>query len=384
MKALIVYSSAGAGHKKAAEAIYKAYKAKKDVTDEVILLDMLEKSNWMTRRAYPGLYLFAIRHASWLWGFLFKLTDNRTFYNLTKGFKLFLELINAQAFIKYLKNEDFDVIISTHFYSSTVADYLKRKALIKSRLLTVVTDYRVHAFWLSRASDKFLVASKQTKDDLIKDNIDASRIIISGIPIELKFLKRYKEMSAPDKKERLKEDIEEKLGLVKAGLRVLIMGGGFGVGPYEYFLEHLAELKDKLSLAIICGYNEDLLNKLKERVKELDFEVDLFGYVNNVDELMQVSDLVITKAGGITLSEALAMGLPAVVINPIPGQEEGNAGYLSQAGALITEKKPQNVVDFIKKVIEDKSIIDKMRKRAHEISKPDAANKVVDIAREIS
>ena len=371
MKVLIVYASAGIGHKKAAEAIYNAYKVK-NTSDEVVYLDMLDKCNSLTRVAYPGLYIFAVKHLTWIWALLFLMSNNRIFCRLTKKLKLFIESCNCPEFIKYLKDEKFDVIISTHFYASSMAGELKRKSQIKSKLVTVITDYRVHSYWLSNETDKFLVASERTKEDLINDGILKEKIEITGIPVDLKF------SAAKDKKSIIK-----KLNLENKELYILIMGGGFGVGPYEYLLKKLADFKDKLSLIFVCGYNLELLGRLKVCAKELEFEVNLLGYADNVDELMQVSDLIITKAGGITLTESLVSGLPAVVIKPIPGQEEGNAAYLASKGAVIAKKTPQAIVEFISQVLKNRDILIKMRQSALDEARGKAADRMVEIAKEI-
>ena len=372
MKTLIVYASAGVGHKKAAEAVYNAYKAT-DKTEKIVYLDMLDKCNALMKVAYPGLYIFAVKHAVWIWALLFRMTNNRTFFKTTKKLKMFIEGSSCREFTKYLKEEQFDVIISTHFYSSAIIGELKKKSEIKSKLISVVTDYRVHSYWLTPENDKFLVASSQTKDDLIKDGIDKDKIEITGIPADLKFSVKH------DKK-----SIVEKMKFIDKDLRILIMGGGFGVGPFEYLLRNLAVLKDELNLVFACGYNQDLLSRLKHLSKELDFKVNLLGYADNVDELMQASDLIITKAGGITLTESLVSGLPAIVINPIPGQEEGNAGCLASKGAIVSKKTPQAIVEFIHQVLKNKDILLKMKQCALKEAKPLAAARVVEIAKEIN
>jgi processive 1,2-diacylglycerol beta-glucosyltransferase len=375
VKVLIVYASAGVGHKKAAEAVYKAYSAHdkaQGIHDEIVYLDLLDKCTALTKAAYPGLYIFTVKHAVWIWALLFKMTDNRTFSKLTKKLKMFIEASGCPEFLKYLKKEKFDVIISTHFYSSAMAGELKRKGQINSKLITVVTDYRVHAYWLTRETDKFLVAASQTKADLIKDGIDEDKIEITGIPVDLKFALKH------DKKA-----IEDKMQFSDKELRILIMGGGFGVGPFEYLLENLVVFKKELNLVFVCGYNQDLLDRLKALSEKLGFKVALLGYAENIDELMQISDLIITKAGGITLSESLVSGLPAIVIRPIPGQEEGNAGYLVQQGAVVTKETPEAIVEFLKQVLKNRDILTKMKQSALKAAHPQAAAKVVKIAQEI-
>jgi processive 1,2-diacylglycerol beta-glucosyltransferase len=162
------------------------------------------------------------------------------------------------------------------------------------------------------------------------------------------------------------------------------MGGGFGVGPYEFLLEKLSVFKEKLGLIFVCGYNEDLYKRLEVLAEKIEYKIKLLGYADNVEELMQASDLIITKAGGITLTESLVSGLPAVVIKPIPGQEEGNAGYLASKGAVVSKKTPQAIVDFISLVLENRKILEKMKTAALAEAHPKAAARVVEIAEKIS
>ena len=260
-------------------------------------------------------------------------------------------------------------------YCPTIDHFIEIYKTFEERILSIFPGVEIlieNRFGSLYKGGKFLVASNQTKEDLIKDGISKEKIEITGIPVDLKFSVKH------DKKL-----IEKNMHLIDKQLRVLVMGGGFGVGPFEYLLKNLAVLKDELSLVFICGYNQGLLDKLKVLSQELDFKVNLLGYADNVDELMQVSDLIITKAGGITLSESLVSGLPAIVINPIPGQEEGNAGYLASKGAVVVKKTPQAIVDFIHQIQKNKEILSKMKQSALEQSHPKAANKVLEIAKEI-
>ncbi|MCK4518782.1 MAG: hypothetical protein KAU12_01555 [Candidatus Omnitrophica bacterium] len=371
MKVLIVYASAGSGHKKAAEAVYEAFG--KDKTGcEVKLADILDYTNPVVKYAYQALYLFTIKHIPLVWGLIFKITNNRRFYKITIPLRLLIERLNSLRFQGYLKKERFDVIISTHFYASAIAGILKRDKAINSKLITVVTDYLVHAFWLTAENDYFVVASSKAREELLRDKVADEKIKVLGIPVGEKFL--------------LKKDsarIKEKLNLRPKKITMLIMGGGFGVGPYEYLLKELSPFSEKVELIFVCGYNIGIYKKLELLSTELKTDAKIFKYVDNVDELMEVSDIIITKAGGITVSEALVKGVPMLVIRPIPGQEELNAMLMQVLKVLKSTASKEEALIFLKTVIKEPDILEKMKENAGRAARPKAAEELVNLARRI-
>ncbi|MCK5305576.1 MAG: glycosyltransferase [Candidatus Omnitrophica bacterium] len=368
MKILIVYASAGVGHKKAAEAAYEAF-SKDKAGCEVKLADILDYTNSVVKRAYPALYLFTIKYIPSVWGLIFKITNNRKFYKIIIPLKLLLERLNSPRFQEYLKKEKFDVIISTHFYSSAIAGILKRVKAINSKLITVVTDYLVHSFWLTAENDYFVVASSKAREELLRDGIADEKIKVLGIPVGGKFL--------------LKKDsarIKDKLNLRPKKITMLIMGGGFGVGPYEYLLKELSPFSEKVELIFVCGYNEGLYKKLKLLSAALKTDAKIFKYVDNIDELMEASDILVSKAGGITVSEALVKGVPILAIRPIPGQEESNARLMQELKVLKNTSNKEEALSFLKNVIEEPDILEKMKENAGRAARPKAAEELVNLA----
>lgn len=371
MKILIVYASAGSGHKKAAEAVYGAFK-EKDKDCHVFLVDTLDYTNYFFKRAYPSFYLFLITCVPFIWGVLFYITNNRKIYTFIKPVRLFFERINSIKFQRYLIKEKFDTIISTHFFSSCIVDDLKAKCRIESKLITIVTDYRVHSFWLAAKSDYFVVGGDRAKEDLLNDKIPAEKIKVLGIPIGFKF-----------SVEKDSKVIKERFKILPGKVVVLIMGGGFGIGPYEYFLKKLSIFKERIDLIFVCGHNKKMQERLTRLILSKNLPFKIYGYVNNVDELMQVSDIILTKTGGITSTESLAKQLPLLVINPIPGQEKLNARLMSSLGIVKIVKSKKDAFKFLKGIIEKPEVLDEMKTNISKIIKADTAGKVVKLAKGI-
>ena len=226
-KILITYASAGAGHKRAAEAAAGALREKhKDVRVE--LWDILDYSSFLFQKTYSAIYLFAITYIPLIWGMAYLILDNPAIYFIVSPLRRLINKLNSYRFIKLFYQLDPDVVISTHFYSTEVIAHQRRNKKYKGRLISVITDFRIHSFWLAGGIDKFVVAAQNTKRELIKKGIEQNKIEVLGIPIDHVF-----------GESKNKELLLEKLGLQKGLFTVLVVSGGLGVGPIE---ELVAEL----------------------------------------------------------------------------------------------------------------------------------------------
>lgn len=206
---------------------------------------------------------------------------------------------------------------------------LKKKGLVNCPLAAIITDFVVHPFWIHPEVNFYIVATESMKDDLVSRGISRSRVTASGIPIDQMFNVTYnadKEKSA-----------------------VLIMGGGWGLGKMDSILTIIDSMELPLQLLVVTGRNRGLYRRLKK--KKFNKPIRIYGLVDNVSELMSESRIIITKAGGVTVSELLASGLPAILWDIIPGQEEINADYLVRAGVAIKINKIGDIKDAIKKVM---------------------------------
>lgn len=350
-KIIIAYASAGAGHRKAAEAIYNCFKEKFPASD-VILVDVLEKSTPFFKNTYINGYYFMVNNAIWLWGLLFWITAVKFLRFLVHPFFLLLDHVYTREFARFLIKEQPDAIISTHFLPPEIASYLKAKQKINPQIITVITDFGVHPFWIAKGVDSYIAASSITKEKLQKMGIREKIIFDLGIPTDPKF-------AMPLEKAALRK----RFGLATDGLTVLITTGSFGIGPVEKIVD---ELYEHTQIIVICAKNKSLYENLKTKNYP---NVLVFGFVDNIQECMAASDVVIAKPGGLTTSEILCMGLVPIFIWPIPGQETNNIKVMNEYGIGKYAKSVQAVKEIVldykahpEKILEIKERIKKIRK----------------------
>lgn len=350
MKIFIVYASAGAGHRKAAEAIFNSFR-NKTTYDDIKLIDILDKTNFLFAKSYAGGYQFLINHAVWLWAWLFNLTATKGSSFIAAVIRAF-DILNARRFSEFILREQPDIVISTHFMPPEILTYLKIRGKIKSRLITVITDFGVHPLWVSKGTDTYAVASSLSKEYLIKEGVKAEDIRESGIPIDEKFSRDYD-----------KQEAREKIGLEPDKFTLLITTGSFGIGPVE---EIIACLYKEMQIIVVCAKNVKLYKSLQEKTFP---NTKIFGFIDNINELMAASDIVIAKPGGLTTSEILSMELVPVFISPIPGQETHNLMTMQEFGigkyASSIEDIKNIVLDYRNnpdKINREKEIIKKVKK----------------------
>src|SRR4030042_2821818 len=325
MKILVTHASVGAGHEASASAIYDYFKQRKPQLD-IKIIDVLEYSHPLFKYCYIGAYSFLITYAPSIWKLGFLLTGNKYLRPFTWPIISALDRLNTRRLRRLLIQDSPDIIISTHFLSSQICAGLKKSGKIKSKLATVITDYAIHPLWLSHRTDYYIVALGVTKQLLIREGVRENIIKDMGIPVSPKFSARYE-----------KAGLLQKLGLEKNKFTVLVVTGSFGVGPIRQIVNLL--YKDA-QLLVVCAKNKKLYRKLKEK----NFSgVRIYGYVDNMQELMYVSDMIVTKPGGLTISEILNMELIPVFIYPIPGQETGNVSVLKKYGVGLS---PRNIKEI--------------------------------------
>jgi len=358
MKVLLTYASSGAGHRRAAEAVYDYIRESHPET-EVEITDVLAHASAFFKFNYGWGYSFLARRANFLWRLGFWLTDCRIFRPLFRPLTSFINRINTKDFARLLIRDKPDYIISTHFLTSEIAAYLKQGGQITAHLATVVTDFGVHYFWVSPGTDTYIVASQFAGEQLLNFGIEGKRIKQLGIPIDPKFSREYNRV-----------ELSSKFGIDAHKFTLLVMTGSFGSGPLEQIAESLCK---EAQVLVVCANNKKLYARLNR--KNLP-NMKAFGLVNNPEELMAVSDMIVTKPGGLTISELLAMELPPLFISAIPGQEENNVKVLRQYGIGISAgnlgELARTILHFKSHPEELISIKEKMRK----VKKPSAAGAI--------
>jgi processive 1,2-diacylglycerol beta-glucosyltransferase len=250
-----------------------------------------------------------------------------------------------------------------------VISKLKAYGLIDIPLVTVITDHTHHSYWLHAYTDHYLVGSYQVRQQLIRLGIPGRKISYTGIPIKPGFLKpqNKKELCA---KYRLNPDLPT----------VLVMGGGDGIFASGLFrVEKLDTIPFSIQLLIVCGHNEKLRAQLEQNLKGTKHAVYIKGYVNDVTDLMAVSDCMVTKPGGVTTSEALAMELPMILYKALPGQEEDNAAFLIQAGAAVQAADEQDLLQKLIELLKHRERLAKMKNSTKNIQNKEAAFRALHV-----
>jgi len=364
-KILITYATAGVGHKKAAFAVRDALvQGNNDCIVEMI--DVLDRTNAFFRRSYPVSYLILINRMIYLWQFLYYFLDLTFVHRVFYYPRVLSHIMNSLPLIRYVREFKPDVVISTHFLMPDVALYLKKRYGMKMRVINVITDYRVHSFWVSGGVDTYMVAYEETKKDLVgKWGIPEKAVIQTGIPVEPKFSLKH-DRAYFRRQHSIPED----------AFVILLLSGGYGMGPVFETLKALERAGVPLTVLVICGHNEALCRKVDLLAKSSGIKIINHSYVNNIDELMAVSDLYIGKAGGISTSESLVMNLPCVFIRPIPGQESRNADLVVSGGAGVTVKHIGEISSIVKELFDDRSKIEKMRQKSALLAKPNASRDI--------
>lgn len=248
-----------------------------------------------------------------------------------------------------------DVIISTHPFSTQMCGILKKKKKLDLKVHTIMTDFKYHQQWLVKHEylDTYFVSNESMKQDLIKYGIDDKKIYSIGMPISQRFFREFKRKDVLNEFE-LKDNLKTIL---------LFAGGKMGLARKNIFtyMEELVTMKKKRQIIAISGKNQKIYKKFKEIAKDKE-NTKIIEFTNKVPELMSISDVIITKPGGITSSEAIKSGVPILAINPIPGQEEENAEYLEKAGLAMWLKKDEKIEEKLEKILANENIRENLKR----------------------
>ena len=352
MNVLILSASIGSGHTKAALSLQKVFGESAQVVD--FMAREISTLNWLTKK----FYLAALRFIPDLYDRIYKLADGRRVGVSTRFLTAALMYL---PFARLLKNFRPDVVICTHPFPEAAASlwkFLHAKSDKNFLLATVLTDYSLHEIWIFGEVDAYFVATEEMKRELAAHCRTGQKIFATGIPIDLEF-SSVKKVSNTTR------------------TTILIMGGGLGLGSIEETLLELNKIHSPLKILVVAGQNENLLARLKKLREKISHEVEVLGYVSDIHKLMAAADLLITKPGALTITEAFAAGVPLILHAPIPGPEALNAAYAVSCGAAI-EVGEQKISAIVEELINNPARLDEMRICAKKISRPLAAAEIVN------
>lgn len=373
-KILIFYGSYGGGHLSAAKAISSHLKETYGKQIEVKVVDCIEYINKYINKVSTEAYKELAKKAPWAWKRVYKNAQNGALSHISNTTNRLMSVKLNQLLQEFKP----DLVISTHPFSTQMCAILKKRDKIDCKLATVLTDYHIHAQWLVlyKYVDYFFVANEQMKQDMVAEGVNDQKIFVTGIPVSESFSKKF------DKK-----SICEEFGLLEEKETVLFFAGGeFGLGRNTTYmvLKALIRLFKNLQIVAIAGKNKRMKSRFNELVETTasSDRVKILEYTNKVPELMSISSLVITKPGGLTVTECLASNLPIVIINPIPGQEEENAQFLVENDVAIWIKKGDNIARALKNLFRNKEHFSLMKENTKILAKPDATAEICRIVLE--
>ncbi|BCZ44492.1 glycosyl transferase [Clostridium gelidum] len=359
-KVLIFTTSTGQGHNQAAASVAESFE---NDGYEIIKLDFLAKNSKILNDIIViGYELLASKFPKF-YGWFYYLTDKKLINKILR-FPFFLAKKKVSKLIAEIKP---DIIVATHSISISVISDLKKHGL-KIPYVLIVTDFKAHYLYVDSYIDAYITGSNYTKQSLIDRNIEPDKIYPVGIPINSKF---YTEVTSVND---LKDD---------EYFNLLLMSGSLGLNTIFIVLKELLKNPNKLRITVVCGKNDHLKNKLTKYCNDNEFEnkkLHILGFTKDISYLMDYCDVIISKPGGLTVTESIVKNIPLIIPFAIPGQENENIDFLTTEGYSIYVKDLNKINDSVNYLIENPDELSKMKFNLKLLSSTYSLTKIVDIA----
>jgi processive 1,2-diacylglycerol beta-glucosyltransferase len=363
---LLMYISEISGHHSASLAVEKALKMEAPDA-EVLNINGFNYTTPIWERIINRAYMSVIKNTPELWDYLY---DNPKVIKSTRRIREMIHRANTEKLKTLFDEFSPDVVACTQAYPCGMAADYKKTSGINTPLVGILTDYAPHSYWVYDNIDAYVVPSEETGRKLADNGIPEERIKPLGVPIDPKFIPRLD-----------KAAIQKELGVEPGVPAILIMGGGQGLGPIRQMLINIDKIPENLQMLVVAGTNKKLRAWIEKR--RFKKKVITFGYVSNIERLMEVSTLIITKPGGVTTAEALAKNLPMLIINPLPGQEAINTKFLLNQGLALKANNEDELAELIGWLLTNPGKLRQMSQNITLQSKPDSAVKIARMLLEL-
>ncbi|MGH7729340.1 MAG: MGDG synthase family glycosyltransferase [Vulcanimicrobiaceae bacterium] len=363
-RVLFLSASVGVGHTAAARAVEGALRARDpSVCSETV--DSYAYAASIFAKVVADGYIGMVKTVPQVYRYLYgRVERSREVPALRRAVGRFAAS-NLRALVA---SERPDLIVCTHAFPCGVMAEYKRHFDPSVKVVGVVTDFVVHPFWIYGEVDAYAVATPEMAACLHARGIAPERIVISGIPIDPRF----------GQARLSREQLRDELRLPRDRRIVLVMGGGVGLGPLERIMRALDRVRTPIAAAVIVGRNPGLERRVLAAAERTSYPLRVYGFVDNVHDFMHASDVLISKPGGLTSAEALAAGLPMVLVRPLPGQEERNAEYLVSRGAALRAPDDERLAARVEEVFAGGEPAWALRSRIAQMRRPDAARQVAE------
>ena len=357
---LFLSARVGEGHRSAADAV-RARLAARGMRGEVV--DSYRYAASLFSKVVSDGYIGMVRTIPQVYGFIYDRAERAT---EAGGFRVWASEFTARNIRGLMERLRPSVVVCTHAFPCGVMAAYKRLYDPSVPVMGIVTDFVVHPFWIYATSTRTRSRRRRFARRSSGRGIDPARVGVDGIPVDPRF-----GIPPPDR-----GALREALGLPRDGSVALVMGGGLGLGPVATTVRALARTSSPVTPVVIVGKNRRLEHRVAEEARRDGADVRVLGFVENVFDWMRAADVLITKPGGLTTSEALAVGVPLVLLKPLPGQEERNARYLVSRGAALRATRPGDLVRVVDTVLHDERIAQRLHASAAQLAHPDAAERV--------
>lgn len=365
-KILLLSVSAGAGHVRAAEAI-RSHATLHHPGTTVVHRDVMDFVPSWFRRLYTDFYLHIADRYPALWGHLYATADKARPASIANRLRRSVERLSTRRLRQEIDSFQPDAIICTHFFPAELLAHMAGEGRLSCPVWVQVTDFDLHRLWVQPNIAGYFAASEEVAYRMRAYGISPQAIHTTGIPIMPVFA------HAPDR-----EECAAEFGLDPARMTVLLMGGGAGLGSLDSVAARLLALDEDFQLIALAGKNARTLAALQALAARYPGRLRPQGFTDRVERLMACADLAVTKPGGLTSSECLAMGLPMIVNSPIPGQEERNADFLLEQGAALKACNAAALEYRIRLLLRHPSRLAAMRERTKALRCPGAAGEVLN------
>ncbi|MFA6294522.1 MAG: glycosyltransferase [Victivallales bacterium] len=365
---LLLSVSAGAGHVRAAEALRKTAE-ENFPSHAAVHLDVMDFVPKLFKNIYADSYIKLIERSPALWGFLYTQTDKEGKEDsLMKKIRHAVQKLNTKRLFNKIAELKPDIVICTHFLPAELLSKMIGAKKFHAPVWVAVTDFDIHGLWIQPHMSGYFAASSEVAWRMKEKEINPDKIHVTGIPIMPVFGRKYS-----------RAECAKQLDINPDMTTILLMSGGLGVGGTHLIAERLLNICSDFQIMALAGKNKALLEELKKLERAFPGKLKPAGFTSTIEVNMAASDLAISKPGGLTTSECLAMGLPMIVISPIPGQEERNADYLLENGAALKAHNAAVLEFKLAELLKNPAKLCEMRKSAIRIGRPDAAMEILEI-----
>nr|WP_281350064.1 glycosyltransferase [Alkalibaculum sporogenes] len=360
---MIFSASTGGGHNIAANSLREHFE---NMGYDAFTYDTFKETNTLLDNVIAKGYERIVSITPRTYGRLYRAANNETISHYVIA--IITDVIEKRL-LKIINEEKPDLIVATHPLVTNVLGTLKGEGEFNTPIISIVTDYMIHRAYINDDIDAYIVGSEYTKETMMRKGVRDSKIHSYGIPVRKSFL---------DYSGVVKKDYN-------VDLSVLLMGGSMGASQLEKALQSLIKTEHYLKIMVVCGNNHRMKKRIEKIVEEDNGskKIEVYGFVEQIPELMDKADVIITKPGGLTTTEAIIKNIPMIIPYYIPGQEEENADFLVETGMAIKVNKIKELSIVVDHLVRNKDILDSMASNMSEIAKEQSIEMIIKLGNEL-